>query len=180
MTQVVALLRGINLARTNRIGMADLRALLSERGFPDVRTLLQSGNVVVGADRPPEAVAREMEAAIEERFGFAVDVIARTGEELAQVVAADPLGDVATDGSKHFVVFLSEAPDPTALEALLAREFAPDVLRASGRELYVWCPDGMRDSALMKALGKHAPGPVATVRNWNTVTKLLAMVRTAG
>ena len=180
MTRIVALLRGINLGRTNRIGMADLRELLAEIGFDDARTHLQSGNVVLTAGQPPDTVARAIGAGIEERFGIAVDVIVRTGEELAGVVEANPLGDVATDGSKHFVVFLAAEPERAALDALAERDFAPDEFRAAGRELYVWCPQGMRDSALMKALGKRPWGPAATVRNWNTVTKVLAMVREAG
>jgi uncharacterized protein (DUF1697 family) len=142
-----------------------------------VRTLLQSGNVVVSTAKKPETVARELEQLIAERFGFDVDVIVRTGEELAEVVAADPLGDEVTDGRTYFVVFLSAAIAAGALSELEAQDFAPDRFTAQGREIYVWCPNGMRDSRLMKELGKAKTAPTATFRNWNTVTKLLELVR---
>jgi uncharacterized protein (DUF1697 family) len=171
MARLVALLRGINLGSKRRIAMADLRALLQELGYQDVRTLLQSGNVIfTGA----QANAREtLEAALAGRFGFHVDAVLRTMDELAAVVAADPFGAEATDPKRYFVVFLSERPKAAALQALEAQDFAPDRLAADGRELYAWCPEGMQGSRLMRALGKPGLAPTATVRNWSTVTKLL-------
>jgi uncharacterized protein (DUF1697 family) len=159
--------------------MPELRALLTDSGFEDVGTILQSGNVVVSTDKKPETAARAIEKLIEDRFGFDVDVMVRTGDELAAVVEADPIGDDATDGKKHFVVFLSEPPDPAGLRTLEGQDFAPDRFVAHGREIHVWCPDGMRDSRLMKELGKPGLASTATFRNWNTVTKLLELVRAA-
>jgi uncharacterized protein (DUF1697 family) len=179
MAQLVALLRGINLASSRRIAMADLRALLAEKGFEGVRTHLQSGNVVLRSDDPPDAVARAIEEAIQERSGLDVDVIVRTADELAAVVAANPLGDVARDGAKHIVAFLSAEPDAAALRALAEEDFAPEQFEARGREIYAWCPNGLQKSPLMKALtdrGRLGDRSVtATVRNWNTVTRLAAM-----
>jgi uncharacterized protein (DUF1697 family) len=171
----VALLRGINVGRNKRIGMADLRAMLEELGYEDVRTLLQSGNAVFGAAGKPDAVARNIEGAIAERFGMEVGVVVRTAQEMADVVAANPLGDVATGGAKQHVIFLSAEPDAAALAAIA--DPAPEAFAACGREIHVWCPDGLQASALIKALSKPviAPGAIATVRNWNTVTKLAAL-----
>jgi uncharacterized protein (DUF1697 family) len=174
-TQLIALLRGINLASRNRISMGALRELLEDMGYQEVRTLLQSGNVVLTAEQSPEEVARAIEREIAKRLGLSIDVIVRTAEELASVVAANPLGDVATDGSKHFVVFLSEEPDQARLGELDEQDFAPERFRARGREVFVWCPNGMRDSPLLKVLGKQRLARTATMRNWNTVAKLAAM-----
>jgi uncharacterized protein (DUF1697 family) len=171
MARLVALLRGINLGSKRRVAMADLRELLAELGYEDVRTVLQSGNIVfTGA----QARAREtLEAALADRYGFKVDVVLRTMEELHAVVQAEPFGDEAGDLTRYFVVFLPSKPNATALEALAERDFAPDKFAAGGRELYAWCPQGMQNSGLMRALGKPGLAETATVRNMSTVKKLL-------
>ena len=172
MTRIIALLRGINLGPKRRIAMADLRALLAEAGFEDPRTHLQSGNVVVATRKRPETVARDMERAIAARVGFDVDVVVRTADELAAVVAHDPFAGVATDPKRYGVAFLDAEPDPERLQALLARDFAPERLHAHGRELYTWHPDGFQRSQLFRAVADPKLARVATVRNWNTVLAL--------
>jgi uncharacterized protein (DUF1697 family) len=176
-TQVVALLRGINVGRHKRVGMADLRALLEDAGYRDVRTHLQSGNVVATAPIAAAKVAPAMGDLIAARLGLTVDVVVRTARELAAIVAADPLGKAAADGSKHLVVFLSAAPDPDAVARLEAEDFAPEQFAVRGREAYAWCPDGIRDSRLVKALTDRGLAPIATARNWNTVTRVLEIAR---
>jgi len=180
MAQLVALLRGINLGNRNRIAMADLRESLAELGYGEPRTLLQSGNAIFETGDAPDAVERAIEQAIGKRFGFDVDVVVRTAGELAEVVAANPLAAVAHDGSKHLVVFLSERPDEAALGELSARDFSPERFAAKGRELYAWCPDGVRNSPVLKALTAKPIAPTGTARNWNTVTKLLDMLGAPG
>ncbi|MCW3014327.1 MAG: hypothetical protein JWO02_1419 [Solirubrobacterales bacterium] len=175
MTQVVLLLRGINVGRAKRIGMADLRELLTEAGYVDVRTHLQSGNVVLDTRRAPQTVARDVERRLAARYGFDVDVVARTGAELADVVAADPLGEVATDGSKYMVAFLSAEPDAATIADVEAGDYGAERLVARGREIYLWCPAGIIKSAAAKALTARRLGVTVTVRNWNTVTKVLAL-----
>jgi uncharacterized protein (DUF1697 family) len=171
MARLVALLRGINLGAKRRVPMADLRELLGELGYEDVRTVLQSGNVIfTGA----AAKAREtLEAGLADRYGFKVDVVLRTMDELATVVEKEPFGEEATNLTRYFVVFLPGKPDADALKALEEEDFAPDQLKAGGRELYAWCPEGMQNSRLMRALGKPGLAETATVRNMSTVRKLL-------
>jgi uncharacterized protein (DUF1697 family) len=168
MARLVGLLRGINLGAKRRVGMADLRELLTELGYEDVRTVLASGNVVfTGA----EAGAQEtLERALHDRYGFKVDVVLRTMEELHAVVGAEPFGDEAADLTRYFVVFLPCEPDLSSLDG---EDFAPDKYAANGHEVYAWCPDGMQNSRLMKALGRPGLAPTATVRNMSTVKKLL-------
>src|SRR3954463_14738886 len=101
MARLVALLRGINLGSKRRVAMADLRALLTEIGYEDVRTVLASGNVVLTG---PKAKAREkLETALEERFGMQIDVVVRTMEELHDVVNADPFKAEADNPTRYFV-----------------------------------------------------------------------------
>lgn len=173
MTRYAILIRGINVGKAKRIAMADLRAALTEAGYANVATLLQSGNVVLTADQPAATLARAVERVIEERFGFAVDVIVRSHDELASVVARNPFQGEATDGSRYVVAFLAEAPRTPPLKDL---DFGAERLVVDGAELFIWCPDGLRDSPLLAALAKVRGGPPTTVRNWNTVEKLLAMM----
>jgi uncharacterized protein (DUF1697 family) len=99
-----------------------------------------------------------------------VDVVVRDKRAFKKVVADNPLAMVATDGSKQFVAFCSEKPK--GVPALDGNE----ELAVRGREIHVWCPDGLRDSKLMATLGRKPPAQVTTVRNWNTVEKLAAML----
>ncbi|WCN81075.1 DUF1697 domain-containing protein [Micromonospora sp. LH3U1] len=170
-------LGGINLGRARRVAMADLRTLLTEEGYDNVGTLLQSGNVVLDADRLPAELGTAIEQAIEKRFGFPVGVILRSRDELARVVAKNPLAGVADDGSKYVVVFLARPLDRPLEDELAGAELGADRYAVDGTEMYIWCPGGLRDSPLMRTLGKIKGGPPSTVRNWNTVEKLVAMMR---
>ena len=178
MQQLVVLLRGINLGAARRVAMADLRAMLADLGYEDVRTVLQSGNAVLRTGKKPDSVARAVEKRIAKDFGLEVDVMVRTGDEIADVVSADPLAGVATDGAKSVVIFLSGEPDPAAVKSLAAEDFAPEEFRVRGRELYAWCPDGLQKSPVVKALTERLtpPSGSATARNWNTVLKLHALL----
>lgn len=151
--------------------MADLRDLLTGLGYDDVSTHLQSGNVILQTGRGAARVRSEAEKAIAERFGFEVDVIVRTQAQLARIVETDPLADVADDPAKYAVAFLSEKPKAAAVREVSA-ELGPEHVRARGREVYVWAPDGMRERGVMKALASGGLAPVVTVRNWKTVRAL--------
>ncbi len=176
-SSLILLLRGINLGPHKRVAMPDLRALLSEAGFGDVRTYVQSGNVVLSSSGSPSDVAAESERLIADRFGFEVDVIARTGEELAEVVARNPLADVAVNPKRYQVSFLEAEPDPAVLERVAALRAEPERLVAIGRELYAWHPDGIGRSKLWSKLAGSGLGVRATARNWTTVTALEEMAR---
>jgi uncharacterized protein (DUF1697 family) len=173
-TQIV-LLRGINIGAKRRVAMPALRELLSEGGFHDVRTYVQSGNVVLVSDKSPEHVGRESERLISDAFRFDVDVVVRTRDELAEVVARNPLGDVVTEPKRYQVSFLSAELDPERVDAIAALAAEPERFVASGREIYVWHPEGVARSKLWNKLAGQGLGVVATARNWTTVTTLMAM-----
>lgn len=167
----VALLRGINLASKRRVAMADLRVWLTDLGYTDVRTLLQSGNAVFSTNKRPAAVRKELEKALAARAGFTIDCVLRTAAELRAVVDANPLGDVATDPSRYLVSFLDV---PGKWPAVDLTAFEPERVHLAEREAYFWVPGGIQKSKILAAFPARK-GEVATVRNWNTVTKLLAM-----
>lgn len=176
MTRYVVLLRGINVGRAKRVGMAELRELLGAEGYEGVATALQSGNVVLDAGGRAPALARAVEGAIRQRFGFPVDVIVRTATQFRTVLAKDPLGDVATDGATYLVAFLPGPADGSLAEALRAVDLGDDRYVLDRTELYLWCPRGQMQSPLMTALSALKGGPPVTVRNWNTVQKIGALL----
>lgn len=175
-TRYVALLRGINVGAHRRVAMADLRALMAGLGYGDVQTLLQSGNAVFAAEGSAEQMTCELEDKIASELGVKVEVVVRTGEELAGVVERDPLGDVASDPKRYQVSFLSAEPDAEVARELGRLNFTPERFVISGREIYAWHPDGIHSSKLAKLLSGPRLGVSATARNWNTVVKLLAML----
>ena len=145
--------------------MADLRELLEGLGYTDVRTVLASGNAIFTG----KTSRAKLEAALEERFKMKIDVVLRTMDELQAVIDADPFGEEVDNPTRYFVVFLDREPDLSSFEG---EDFAPDRFAARGHEIYAWCPEGMQNSRLMKALGKPGLAGTATVRNWATVNKL--------
>ncbi len=176
MTPQVVLLRGINLGERRRIAMAELRDALQSTGMRDVRTYLQSGNVVLLSDELPKTLERTCEQLIARRFELEVNVTVRTRDELAEVVRRNPLQAVAADPKRYQVSFCSEEPDPDAVRAIAAADVAPEQFVAIGRELYAWHPAGMGRSRLAALLSERRLGTSVTARNWTTVINLLEMV----
>ena len=177
MTRCVALLRGINVGKAKRIAMADLRALIEGLGYTDVRTLLNSGNVVFGAPGGrTAAIAAEIEKAIVARFGFSAAVVVVTAKELEAIVAADPLSKVATNPSRYLVAFVSDRNKLADTQPLSAQTWAPEALALGQGAAYLWCANGINESKLVLAFYR-ATRDAATMRNWATVLKLLALAQ---
>jgi uncharacterized protein (DUF1697 family) len=174
MRQVV-LLRGINLGPRNRVAMPALRELLAGAGFANVRTYVQSGNVVLETRRTPAAVARACEELIAAELGLDIAVVARTRDELAEVVRRDPLGDVADNPKRYQVSFLESELDPQIAERLSRLAAGGERMQVIGREIYAWHPGGVARSKLWAGLAGKGLGVKATARNWTTVTTLLQM-----
>jgi len=168
MPRQIALLRGVNVGGHKKVEMARLRALMESLGYRDVRTYVQSGNVVFSGAKRSEA---HLEQALEKEFGFAVPVVLRTRDELAAVVRRNPLREVASDPAKHVVVFCGAK----AAVDLDAAAFEPERFVVSGREVYFWAPAGLARSELAKVLAAKPLGAKSTARNWRTVEKLLTL-----
>ncbi len=155
--------------------MADLRALCEDLGYEDVRTHVNSGNVVLTAASDPRTIERELGKEIAVRLGVETDVVVRTRDELAGVVHRNPIPEGLEEPKRFQVSFLSGEPDAAFVRELEQQDFAPERFAVSGREIYAWHPDGLQRSKLARALGDERLGVSATARNWNTVVKLLAM-----
>ena len=155
--------------------MAELRGLAEGLGYRNVVTVLQSGNLVFAVDKPPGAVARELESALRAELGLDIPVLVRTGTELKRVVARNPFGKVATDGSRHLVTFLSERLAPAVAREVERADVAPERIAVSGREIFLWLPNGFQRARATRLLKDEKLGVVSTTRNWNTVEKLIEL-----
>jgi uncharacterized protein (DUF1697 family) len=178
MTVFAALLRAINVAGSGTLKMADLKALCEGIGFRDVRTLLQSGNVVFTATETDKAVAKKLADAIEKNHGFRPAIAVRTAAEIAAAVKGNPFQAETKADPRYVVVgFLADPPTAGAAARIAAVEGAAgERLKLSGHVLYVHYPEGQGRSKVTNAVLERALGVPVTVRNWNTVTKLAAMM----
>lgn len=171
----VALLRAINVGGRNKVPMADLRRWYADAGGRHVATYIQSGNVVLDHDETDaDVLTARLRAAVRAGCGVDASVILRTGGELLELLAADPMPDV--DRGRLHVTFLAARPDPAAVAELEGQPIAPDRVRVVGRDLYAHLPDGITGARLKPAVVTRLVGE-GTTRNWRTVTTLAAMVR---
>lgn len=165
MKPMVALLRAVNVGGTGKLPMAELRAMCEEAGFESVRTYIASGNVVFRTDDDPERARSILEKRLEDRAGNRIDVLVRTGREMADLVAANPFPE--EPGNRVVCLFLDRHPpkDPAAV----ASGVKDERMVTADRELFIHYPEGQGPSKLKLDLG------VATARNMNTVKKLAEM-----
>lgn len=171
----VALLRGINVGRAKRVAMADLRKLLTDLGFADVRTVLNSGNVVFRCDRPaPADAATQIEEALVLKLGVGARVTVLDAGQFADVVADNCLHHVASDPSRLLVAVFNNPADRVRLEALAHQDWAPEAFALGRWAAYMWCVDGVLASRAAAAVGKLL-GDAVTTRNWSTISKLHAL-----
>lgn len=175
----VALLRGVNVGGRNMVAMAEVREAITTMGFSGVTTLLQSGNVVFhGPVRAPIRLERQLEAAIEQRFGLKADVHVRTPDEWSAVIASNPFQVEAKKDPGRLLVTLFRAPlDAAKVEALRNLITGPERLHADGRHLYMFYPAGMGNSKAARLVDRTL-GAAGTARNWNTVMKLATLLTT--
>lgn len=171
----IALLRGVNVGRAKRIAMADLRKLIADLGYGEVRSVLNSGNVVFsGPERPYEAVGAEIEEALVLKLGVAARTLVLGCEELDSIIAGNPLLDQAHDHARLITFIVSSPAHRQSIAALCALDWGSGQVALGERAAYVWCPDGVLDSAAAAALGKQL-GDATTSRNWSTLLKLQAL-----
>ena len=173
MPTYAALLRGINVGGHNKVPMGDLRALVESLGHTDVTTYIQSGNVVFTSKKNVTPAA--LERVIKNEFGFDITVVLRTRAELQRVVKDNPFA--RADLKTVHVGFMASKPSPAAVRDLDTDQFAPDEFAIKGTNLYLHLPNGMGRTKLPPYLDRKLKVPT-TVRNWNTVLKLLEL--TAG
>jgi uncharacterized protein (DUF1697 family) len=172
MPRQIALLRGVNVGPTTKVGMAPLREVFAELGFTDIKTYVNSGNVVFDGRK---ASVAKVERAIAAEFGWEVPVVLRTQAELGAVLEHDPLSDVATNASRYLVLFADAEVDARKAADLDADDLAPEAFAIHGREAYLWLPNGVQSSPLAKAMNEKRFGVRLTGRNFRTVEKLASL-----
>ena len=187
----VALLRGINVGTAKRVAMADLRLLVEELGCSNVSTLLNSGNVVFSASHgEPGKIAMRIQNALESKLAVSARVMVMSGDELAAVVAANPLVLTADNPSRLLVGILGDVSDRERLTEIGRTDWGQERIAlgaepggqgpdrgSAARAVYMWMPDGVIKSKLNAAVSKVL-GDGVTARNWSTMLKLREMTET--
>lgn len=169
----VALLRGINLGARNKVPMPELRGVLEDAGLGDVRTYIQSGNVLfIKQAKDRAALARQIEREVKKAFGVDAPVVLRTSAQLRKAAATRPFGN---DTSDLHVVFLVGKPKPAAARAVHALDVAPDQVKVEGENVFVKLPNGVQGAKLGGALLEKTIGRPGTMRTFRTVAKLAEM-----
>jgi len=178
----VSMLRGINVGGNKQVKMDKLRSSLEALGLEQVKTYIQSGNVVFRCPKTsPPALSRKLEERILKDFGFSVSVISRTADEIENASANNPfLKQPGIDSEKLHVAFLSDPPATEALKRLAEFTLAPDQSCCRGKELYLYFPNGVSGSSLWKHPLDRVLSVEATMRNWKTVNTLHHMCQDCG
>jgi uncharacterized protein (DUF1697 family) len=174
----VALLRGINVGGKNRVTMSDLAAMFKEAGAQEVRTYIQSGNVIFRADaarasRLGASVSKRMQADL----GWSVPIVIRSAAELGAAAKGNPFLAEGLPAPTLHVGFLLDRPDRAQVAALDPDRSPPDRFVVRGGEIFLHLPNGVARTKLTSQYLDTRLGTVVTVRNWNTVTTLLEMTR---
>lgn len=173
MEEWVVLIRGINVGGRNRVSMASLRTSLESSGFSNVRTILQSGSIVVGTSANSSEVAHQVLKALQDNFAIKTQALVLSATEFREVVRHNPMTQFAEDDPSRFVtyLFLSSVECPSVEP--------PERVASAGRAVYLYFPDGISNSKLFRdrhwlAFTKHA-----TARNWSTMIKIQSALEPA-
>ena len=179
LVQYVALLRGINVGGNKTVSMEKLRACMTDAGFTNVKTLLQSGNLIFsGAPSATATLETQLEKILAAKLGVSADFMIRTAEEWAKIVAGNPFPEMASDDPSHLVVIcLKTATIANAVETLRAAIKGRETVDACGREVYLAYVDGIGTSKLTNVVIEKCLAVRGTARNWNTVSKIQAALR---
>lgn len=176
MPYYAAFLRGVNVGGNKMVAMADLRSVMEDAGFSNVKTLLQSGNVVFETQEHDTTKLEErLEATCANRLGLETRIFVRSKEDLKLITDQNPFPyEAETEPGHLLVVFLKGAPEAGDVEALNLAIRGPEKIACLGSQCYVVYPDGIGTSNADKTPGWKALLGQGTGRNWNTVRKVLA------
>ncbi len=179
METYVSILRGINVSGQKKVNMKELKALYEELGFTQVRTYIQSGNVVFeSSPAKPQDLAKQIEEKIADKYKFDVPIIIRDAEEWENTRKANPF--LAKDNSqldKLHVTFLSEEPTQAHLDKVATYRYEPDEFIIVGKDVYVYCPNGYGNTKLNNTFFENKLKVTATTRNWKTVNELANLIK---
>jgi uncharacterized protein (DUF1697 family) len=177
MAGFIALLRGINVGGRSKVPMAELRTLCEKLGWDEVRTYIQSGNVVFDASGKAPALEAALEKALSAHFGFAPAVVVRSAAQLEALTDANPFPEAGEAEPNRLLVGLSKSkPKAGAAEAIQAKAAAGEKVSEAGGAIWFHYPEGVGRSKLTPALIDRAVGSPLTARNWRTILRLREML----
>lgn len=168
----VVLLRAVNVGG-RKLPMAEFRTALSEQGYGDVTSYIQSGNLVLSSPDDAATVAQGIENLIEARYGYRAEAIARSAADFVATAAANPFGDA--DPKRLHLCLTGQPPLPDAADRLADRGRHGERIALAGGAIWIDFAGGVGDSRLTPAMLDKAAGSVLTARNWNTVLRLVEM-----
>lgn len=175
MTTFISMLRGVNVGG-KKVEMEKLRQDYVALGFAKVRSYIQSGNVIFEtASSNVPRIAGEIEKRIEKSFGFDVTVLIRTEDEINRLIESNPFA--RKDASKLHVTFLRDKPLQFPNDEIIKAKSKAEDFSVTGREVYLFCPDGYGRTKLSNTFFEKKLKVLATTRNWNTVNTLLSLAR---
>jgi uncharacterized protein (DUF1697 family) len=178
MTRYVGLIRGINVGGHKAVSMEKLRGFMTDSGFADVKTLLQSGNVIFSGPKQTSAtLEKQLEVGLEAKLGVTADFMIRTAAEWTKCIESNPFTEMAKSDPGHLVaICLKEKPAAGAVEKLRAAIKGRETVEAVGRDLYAAYVDGIGTSKLTNTVIEKCLATRGTARNWNTVLKIRAVL----
>ena len=182
MQNYLAILRGINVSGQKLIPMKELKALFEAMGFQQVSTYIQSGNVLFQAEEAdPKGLASRIESSILNRYQFQVPVLIRTPADLQAALGRNPfLQQSQSDTDKLHITFLADEPAQTRIDQVSQGQYGPDQCHISGKEVFLYCPQGYGRTKLTNTFFESKLGVTATTRNLKTVRRLISMAETEG
>ncbi len=175
MQTFIALLRGINVGKGNRVSMQDLRSLLEALGFTRVRTLLASGNLVFDAAKGSAGkIATQIETALAADLNLKVRVLVLSPDELDRIIGQMPFGEIVDNPSRLLIAFVNDVADLEKMKPLSTQDWSPEIIAVGQHAAYLWCADGISAGKLAESAFKLI-GPAGTTRNMATAIKLREM-----
>lgn len=174
----IALLRGINIGGRHKMKMADLRQFLTENGFENVKTYIQSGNVILDSSiNNSTEVAEKIHQIITDKYGFDIKVVVKSPEEIIKITNESPTEMIENiPHNRVFAMMLDTIPLEENVDIFLERDFTPDLLSIENDVVYFACLNGVSKSKLSNNLIEKKLKVNGTTRNYKTMVKLLSMV----
>lgn len=182
MPTYITILRGINVSGHNIIPMKELKALMERLGFENIATYIQSGNIVFNSpEKNEDKLITKIHNAIKTKFGFDVPVIARTAKEFKAALNNNPFfKEKDIDTEKLHITFLASEPTKENTDKANTYNYEPDRFIISGREVYVYCPNGYGNTKINNTFFENKLKVTATTRNLKTVKELVKMAENTG
>jgi len=176
MNKYIVLLRGINVGGKNKLLMAELRTLLSEKGYKNVTTYIQSGNIFLNSTKTAEEININIKLLLKQQFNYDIPVVTLTAEEIKTCFTQNPYLEIEENIKNLHVTFLNTAPEKDSIENISIKKSNNDSYIIEGRTIYLHTPDGYRNTKFTNGEFEKKLKTQATTRNWKTTTKLFEMI----